>query len=92
MEDPEQYKVNVSYKPSFNFDEQTLRITTEFKGFINQISREEINFKEECVKQCLISLGWTPPKQSTPLCERYSACRNPRKDTKCQPVTNFCFE
>ena len=31
-------------------------------------------------------------KQSSPLCDRYNACRNKRKDLKCRPVTDFCFK
>ena len=40
---------------------EILELRTYLNGLTNQVSKEIIDYKEECITQALIELGWTPP-------------------------------
>lgn len=63
--DGEPAKYSVRLTPIFDLKKQLLHIDFEskFNGMASQISRETLNFKDQCVRQALIALGWTPPKE-----------------------------
>ena len=54
-----------------SFDDGNIQITTEMlrrdsktqEDIVVLLTREIINTKEDRVKQALIELGWTPPKE-----------------------------
>jgi hypothetical protein len=49
--------------PSFDFDSETLRFDTFLNDATTAISREIASFKDKTVRETLIKLGWTPPKE-----------------------------
>jgi hypothetical protein len=53
------YEVSTSYSPSGQI-EQTVDLV--FDGVRETIMRQVMNTKEQQVKDALIALGWTPPK------------------------------
>ena len=49
-------------KPYFDIDEGILTFETRTSGIIEQHFKETVNFKDKTVREALIKLGWTPPK------------------------------
>lgn len=63
--DQEHCKYSVKLTPTVDLEKQLLHMDfqSKFNGIASQISRETVNFKDKCVRQALIALGWTPPKE-----------------------------
>ena len=60
-------KITAETKSYLNLDEKTLRFITEEKSDMENMTKQMyeqlIDFKEKAIKEALIELGWTPPKE-----------------------------
>lgn len=58
------YTLKTTITPSLNLKDEILAfdIDTSMSGLVAQRLREEIHFKEDCVRKALIALGWKPPE------------------------------
>lgn len=53
------YKLDFKITSSINFDNETITLVEEYCGIL---SKEIIDTKDKLIRDCLIKLGWTPPK------------------------------
>lgn len=63
--------------PTFNYADKVLTFETQIDGIVKEVYKESIDFKEKCVRDMLIKIGWTPPGDiftnanlARPICNR----------------------
>jgi len=60
-EDKMSFSLDGKILADFDKDEQILSFRTDINGMIEKAFVEQVCFKDRCVREALISLGWTPP-------------------------------
>lgn len=58
------YNQRYAIETKINQDEIIQILRVEFQSKIDELSRWMINTRDEQVREALIKLGWTPPKEN----------------------------
>ena len=59
-----EHKISLTIKPVMDWENQILSFENVSCGLMVDRYKEQIDFKEDCVRKVLLSLGWTPPKET----------------------------
>ena len=57
----EEHKIKITMKPSFDMEKQILSIETFYNGALKSMTEDAISFKDKCVREAIVAMGWTPP-------------------------------